>query len=130
MILFFCRVFFCVKLGGVNGYLESVQSLKSRKRIMALMMAMTLCLLVYAALEYRIREALDIENETFPDQKVKPVSNPTARWVFQFFSGIHLLLVGGTQQLVLNLNEHHLRLLKLLGGRYEKLYSGNGQGVC
>ncbi|WP_339134279.1 MAG: hypothetical protein WGN25_14965 [Candidatus Electrothrix sp. GW3-4] len=45
---------------------------------------------------------------------------------FSFFSGIHLLLVGGMQQLVLNLNEHHLRLLKLLGGRYEKLYSGNG----
>jgi len=29
--------------------------LKSPKRIMALMMVMTICLLVYAALEYRIR---------------------------------------------------------------------------
>ena len=93
------------------------------RRIMVLMMVMTLCLLVYAALEYRIREA-------FPNQKGKPASNPTTRWVFQFFSGIHLLLVGGTQQLILNLNEHHLRLLKLLGRRYEKLYSENGEGVC
>ncbi|MCP4492525.1 MAG: IS1634 family transposase [Gammaproteobacteria bacterium] len=107
-------------------FMASTLFLKSRKRIMALMMVMTLCLLVYAALEHRIREALDIKNETFPDQKGKPISTPTARWVFQFFSGIHLLIIGGTQQIVLNLNEHHLRLLKLLGGRYEKLYSGNG----
>ena len=107
-------------------FMASTLFLKSRKRIMALMMVMTLCLLVYAALEYRIRKALDINNETFPNQKGKPVSNPTARWVFQFFSGIHLLIVGGIQQRILNLNEHHLRLLKLLGRRYEKLYSGNG----
>ena len=107
-------------------FMASTLFLKSPKRIMALMMVMTLCLLVYAALEHRIRKALDINNETFPDQKGKPVSNPTARWVFQFFSGIHLLIVGGVQQAVLNLNEHHLRLLKLLGRHYEKLYSGNG----
>ena len=107
-------------------FMASTLFLKSRKRIMALMMVMTICLMVYAALEYRIREQLDIKNETFPNQKGKPVSNPTARWVFQFFSGIHLLIIGGTQQVVLNLNEHHLRLLKLLGRRYEKIYSENG----
>ncbi|WP_339137415.1 MAG: IS1634 family transposase [Candidatus Electrothrix sp. GW3-4] len=104
-------------------FMASTLFLKSRKRIMALMMVMTLCLLVYAALEYRIREELDTNNETFPNQKGKPVSAPTARWVFQFFSGIHVLIIGGAQQAVLNLNEHHLRLLKLLGVRYEILYS-------
>jgi transposase len=66
-------------------FMASTFFLKSRKRIMALMMVMTLCLLVYAALEHRIREALDINNETLPNQKGKPVSSPTARWVFQFF---------------------------------------------
>ncbi len=90
---------------------------------MALMMVMTLCLLVYAALEYRMRECLKINKKTFPNQKGKPSSTPTARWIFQYFSGIHLLIIRGTQQLVLNLNEHHLLLLKLLGMRYEKLYS-------
>ena len=107
-------------------FMASTLFLKSRKRIMALMMVMTLCLLVYAALEHRIRGTLDMNNETFPNQKGEPVSNPTARWVFHFFSGIHLLTIKGVQQVVLNLNEHHLRLLKLLGRRYEKLYSGNG----
>jgi hypothetical protein len=72
---------------------------------------------------YRMRECLKINKKTFPNQKGKPSSTPTARWIFQYFSGIHLLIIGGTQQLVLNLNEHYLLLLKLLGMRYKKLYS-------
>ena len=54
---------------------------------------MTLCLLVYAALEYRIRKALREAKEKFPNQLGQPVANPTARWVFQFFTGIHILTV-------------------------------------
>lgn len=100
--------------------------LKSSKRIMALMMIMTLCLLLYAALEYRIRQALKQAKQTFPNQKGKAISNPTARWVFQFFSGIHVVCLTADQALVLNLNKHQALLLSLLGERYEKLYSGNG----
>jgi hypothetical protein len=40
---------------------------------------------------------------TFPDQKGKRIQNPTARWVFHDFVGIHLLLIHGQQPLVLNL---------------------------
>jgi len=58
--------------------------LKSPKRIMALMMIMTLCLLVYAALEYRIRQTLAKEEQTFPTQTGKATQKPTACWVFQF----------------------------------------------
>jgi len=72
--------------------MASTLYLKSPKRIMALMMVMTLCLLVYTALEHRIREALKQFNETFPNQKGKPVANPTARWVFQFFRPVQLKL--------------------------------------
>jgi len=97
--------------------------LKSPKRIMALMMIMTLCLLVYSALEYRIRTALQKADETFPDQKGKAIVKPTARWVFQFFTGIHLLMIQEMTIGVLNLNEHHCRLLRLLGKRYENFYS-------
>ena len=56
--------------------------LKKPERIMALLMVMTVCLLVYAALEYRIRKTLKDHDATFPDQKGKPIQNPTARWVF------------------------------------------------
>lgn len=104
-------------------FLASSLYLKSPKRIMALMLVMTLCLLVYAALEHRIRERLQTQGQTFPHQTGKPVQNPTARWVFQYFVGIHLLILADSQELVLNLNEHHQSLLELLGQAYEAFYS-------
>jgi len=102
-------------------FMANTLFLKSPKRIRALMMIMTLCLLIYAALQYRIRTELKIHNQTGQD-----ISNPTARWVFQFFSGIHVLIINQTRTIILNLNQHHLLLLKLLGNQYEQLYCGNG----
>jgi transposase len=96
--------------------------LKKPERIMALLMVMTVCLLVYAALEYRIRTALKEHNATFPNQQGKLVQNPTARWVFHYFVGIHLLSISGQGPLVLNLTEEHANLLKLLGKPYMQLY--------
>ncbi len=107
-------------------FMASTLFLKSTERIMALMMIMTLCLLVYAALEYRIRQLLIQAEQTFPNQVGRMIANPTARWVFQFFTGIHLLVIGQMQTLVLNLNQYHWLLLRLLGERYEKIYSGDG----
>lgn len=72
-------------------FMASTLFLKSPTRIMALMMVMTLCLMVYAALNWRIRQSLQNSKQTFPHQHGKPNNKPTARWVFQFFSGIHLL---------------------------------------
>jgi transposase len=106
-------------------FMASTLYLKSPKRIMALMMVMTLCLLVYAALEYRIRQALKQHDQTFPNQKGQPTRTPTARWVFQFFTGIHLLAIAQEQVLVLNMNEHQHRLLAVLGERYVALYSNS-----
>jgi transposase len=103
-------------------FLASSLYLKKPERIMALLMIMTVCLLVYAALEYRIRRVLKTQEATFPDQKGKPVQNPTTRWVFQYFAGIHLLSVSGQWPLVLNLTEDHCNLLKLLGKPYMQLY--------
>ena len=104
-------------------FLAASLYLKSPQRIMALMLVMTLCLLVYAALEQRIRERLQTQGQTFPHQTGKPVQNPTARWVFQYFVGIHLLILADGQALVLNLDEHHQNLLELLGYAYEAFYS-------
>lgn len=107
-------------------FMASTLFLKSTERVMALMMIMTLCLLVYAALEYRIRQALFQAKQTFPNQSGQMTSRPTARWVFQFFTGIHVLIIGKIQTLILNINSYHWLLLKLLGTRYEKIYSGDG----
>ena len=107
-------------------FMASTLYLKSPKRIRALMMVMTLCLLVYAALEYRLRQALQQHDQTFPNQKGQPTRTPTARWVFQCFTGIHLLVIAQEQVLVLNLNEPQRRLLAMLGERYVALYSNSG----
>jgi transposase len=107
-------------------FMAATLFLKSPQRIMALMMIMTLCLMVYAALEYRIRQALADHECVFPNQKNQPTTTPTARWVFHYFTGIHLLIIAQLNSLVLNLNEHHIALLTLLGERYERLYAPDG----
>jgi transposase len=104
-------------------FLASSLYLKKPERIMALLMVMTVCLLVYAALEYRLRQALRAQQETFPDQKGRRVQSPTARWVFHYFVGIHVLLGVAKEPLVLNLHEEHQLVLRLLGTAYEALYS-------
>ena len=92
--------------------------LKKAERIEALLFIMTLCLMVYASLERKIRTSLEQEDEFFVDQKGKPTQKPTTRWVFQTFIDIHLLSVGDTQQIVMNLKEHHRTLLRVLGRDY------------
>jgi transposase len=104
-------------------FFASSLSLKKPERIMARVMVMTVCLLVYATLEYRIRAALKAQGATFPDQKGKPTQTPTARWVFHSFVGIHVLFIPGQwDYLVVNLTEVQQSLLRLLGKPYEQLY--------
>ena len=103
-------------------FLASSLYLKRPERIMALLMVMTICLLVYAALEYRIRTALKEHETTFPDQKGKRIQNPTARWVFHYFVGIHLLFIPAQWPIVINLTEEHQNLLQRLGERYAWFY--------
>ena len=103
-------------------FLASSLYLKKPERIMALLMVMTVCLLVYAALEYRIRQALQEHDATFPNQQGKRVQNPTARWVFHYFVGIHFLIAPGQWPIVLNLTDEHRNLLQLLGKPYMAFY--------
>jgi hypothetical protein len=110
--------------------LASSLSRKKPQRIMALLMVMTVCWLVYAALEYRIRNALTVHQTTFPNQKGQLGQNPTARWVFQYFVGIHLLHMPGEGAFVLNLNDQHRQLLRRLGRRYEVFYSRKDMRLC
>nr|WP_166805036.1 hypothetical protein [Nitrosococcus wardiae] len=55
-----------------------------------------------------------------PDQKGKP----TARWVFELFLDVHLLLITreSTQVLIVNLKEELRTLLALLGSSYQETY--------
>lgn len=103
-------------------FLAASLSRKKPERIRALLMVMTIGLLVYAALAYRLRKALTDHDATFPHQKGKPMQHPTARWVFHYFVGIHLLRMPGKGAVVLNLNDEHQKLLRLLGKPYLWFY--------
>jgi len=102
--------------------MASTLFLKPPTRIMALMAVMALRLTVYAALEHRVRQGLAEHRQAFPDQKGRPAERPTARWALQFFTGIHVLLVGQIAEVALNLNARHQALLAILGERYVDLY--------
>ena len=107
-------------------FMASTVFLKSAQRIMALAMIMTLSLLVYSALEHRIRESLKAHQQTVPNQKGHPTDHPTARWVFQFFTGIHLLVMASMGEIVLNLKAAHQTLLAVLGEHFVALYADSG----
>jgi transposase len=87
---------------------------------------MCLCLLVYTLAQRLLRERLRLLGETLPNQLGKPTKMPTMRWIFQIFEGIHVLIAckdGVSQELVLNLTDLRIKILKILGPAFEKIYS-------
>ena len=104
-------------------FLTSAAFLKKPERIEALLMLMTTCLMIYAALEHKIRTALVHQKQTFPDMKNKPTQQPTARWVFQCFQGIAVLYIQDKKNIVLSLKPKHELIYKILGESYQKIYS-------
>ncbi len=100
---------------------------KKRSRLSALMMVMTLCLLVYNYGQYTMRQALEKQKETLPNQINQPVSNPTLRWVFQLMEGIAIVKIyDPTMQtfraLITNLNELRIKIIRLLGEHVCEIY--------
>jgi transposase len=105
-------------------FLADAFYLKKPKRIEAMLMIMTLCLLVYSALEYTIRKRLK-ETDTFAyDQLKKPTQNPTARWIFETFYEIQYVTIPQLSQRILaNMREENIRILNVLGERYWDFYN-------
>jgi len=102
-------------------FIASSLFVKKPERVEALLFIMTLCLTVYAALEHQIRQALVEKDETLPNQIGKQVQNPTARWVFTLFNGIHALYTLD-DVIVLNIKKIHVKILDLMGKEYHKYY--------
>lgn len=102
-------------------FLASALFLQKPERIMALLMIMTMCLMVYAALEYRIRQGLQQHGRTVLNQLNTPTDRPTARWIFHCFVGIHILFQDGQRVGILNLEERQWDIINLLG--YQTYYT-------
>jgi transposase len=104
-------------------FLTSSFYLKKPERIEALLMVMTTCLMVYSALEHKIRAELVAQDKTFPNMKYKPYQKPTARWVFQCFEGIILIYQTDSTQIVVNMQERNHTIVNCLGHHYQQIYS-------
>ena len=104
-------------------FLTSSLYLKKPERIEALLMVMTCSLMIYAALEHRIRKGLAEQGRSVPDMKKKPTHRPTARWIFLCFGGIHEFSLGEAPPQVAGLNPVHHTIIDILGDRYRRVYS-------
>lgn len=95
--------------------------LKLPKRIEALMMVMSLCLLIYNIGQYKLREQLKAHQTTLPNQLGKEISNPTLKWIFQIMEGIDMVyfyneaLTSTIREVVTNLNKLRKKIIVLFG---------------
>lgn len=102
--------------------------LKSPKRIEALMMVMTLCLMVYNLAQFRLREALKEKNETLPNQLNKPIQNPTLRWIFQIMEGVGVVqfyqdkIERPIKEIITNIDEIRKKIIRLFGDTACQIY--------
>jgi hypothetical protein len=85
------------------------------------MAVMTLCLLIYSLTQYRLRHALQQQDEVLPDQKKKPTQKPTTLWIFALFSSVTMVKMQD-KRIVLNLHLLHQKIILLLGDTTRKIY--------
>ena len=108
--------------------------LKTPRRIEALMMIMTLCLLVYNVGQYKLRCKLQEEKESLPNQLGKQVKNPTLRWIFQIMEGvgvIHTNSCQGTREIVTNLTKLRRKIITLFGSTSMGMYGlAHEEHIC
>ena len=104
-------------------FLTSSIYLKKQERIEALLMVMTTCLMIYAALEHKIRKQLKAKQMYFPDQKKKPSQKPTARWVFQCFEAVTVLYQVDQTPMIVNWKARQQVIIDCLGEMYRQVYS-------
>jgi transposase len=106
--------------------------LKSPRRIEALMMVMTLCLLVYNVAQYHLRDKLKTTGETLPNQLDKEVQNPTLRWIFQIMEGLGIARIesgsgadSSVRELVTNMTSVRKKIIRLFGATACRMHGLN-----
>ena len=95
--------------------------IKTRRRIEALMVIMTLCLLVYNFAQYRVRKTLTEKKDTVPNQLGKSIENPTIKWLFQCMEGIAIISTK-TQSMITNLDNLRCKIIRLFGDAACQIY--------
>lgn len=99
--------------------------LKKPERIEALVCIMSIALMIYSVAQKRIRHALEKTKETVPNQIGKPVRNPTLKWIFQMFVGIHFVSMvqdGVKKTFIQGMEDIHHKTLNMLKGKTISVY--------
>jgi len=95
--------------------------IETPERIETMLCLMSLGLLVYNLGQRQLRNKLKTLKTGVKNQVNKLTSNPTLRWIFQSFQGIHLITLNGVKQ-VINLTEERRSILEFLPESCQKYY--------
>ena len=99
--------------------------LKTPKRIDALMMVMTLCLMVYNFAQYQMRKCIQENDDVIPNQVGKPIKNPTMKWVFELMQMIAVVTICSDTQkhrIITNVKKVHQRIIAYFGKHALEIY--------
>ncbi len=96
--------------------------LKSETRIMALTMVMGIALLIYALAEEELRRTLARLKASVPDQKEKPTSRPTMRWIFQLTDGINWMPSRGDPSGAIWMKEVQKKIISFFSPEVKAIY--------
>ena len=99
--------------------------LKTPKRIGALMMVMTLCLMVYNFAQYTMRKCIEDNNEVLPNQDGRPVKNPTFKWIAEMMNMIAVVTIqheDNCHRVITNVKKVHQRIIAYFGPQALKIY--------
>ncbi len=99
--------------------------LKYPSRIETMAMLMGLSLLVYSIGQRQLRGNLKQNNTGVKNQLGKLTDQPTLRWIFQGFQGIHVVVFNGVKQIV-NLTDSRLETLNYFSQSCQKYYILSG----
>ncbi len=99
--------------------------LKYPSRIETMAMLMGLSLLVYSIGQRQVRVNLQQNNTGVKNQLAKLTDQPTLRWIFQGFQGIHVVVLNGVKQIV-NLTDSRLETLNYFSQYCQKYYILSG----
>jgi transposase len=102
-------------------FLTSSVFVKNPKRVEVMGMLMGLCLLVYTMGQRMMRKEIEKRKIGIKNQVNKLTNNPTMRWIFQLFQGIHYVLTEG-QEYISNLKEERKEILSYFSINCQKYY--------
>ena len=91
------------------------------ERVETMLFLMSLSLLVYSLGQRQLRNQLKAAKTGIKNQLEKLTEQPTLRWIFQSFQGIHILTLNGVNQIVNLTDERHF-ILKNLPSSCQKYY--------